>query len=63
MRIIFVRHAEAIERTESIADERRYLDPDNLYSSASFKWMALGRKLVTSQKNWCRDWRIEQVKK
>lgn len=31
MRIIFVRHAEAIERTEGIEDERRYLTPDGRF--------------------------------
>ncbi len=31
MRIIFVRHAEAIEKTERIADELRYLTPDGRF--------------------------------
>lgn len=31
MRIVFVRHAEAIERGKSIADEERYLTPDGRY--------------------------------
>lgn len=31
MRLIFVRHAEAIEKTERIADDRRYLTPDGRF--------------------------------
>ena len=31
MKIVFIRHAEAIERTESIGDEGRYLTPEGRY--------------------------------
>lgn len=31
MRIVFVRHAEAVERTEGIPDEGRYLTPDGRF--------------------------------
>jgi phosphohistidine phosphatase len=50
-------------RMEKGAAVKLSLDPDNLYSSASFKWMALGRKPCYLEKNRCRDLRIDRVNK
>ncbi len=50
-------------RMEKGAAVKLSLDTDNLYSSASFKWMALGRKPCYLAKNRCRDLRIDRVNK